>query len=263
MRLFLVAVVVCDLACGSAAYERAQGALYRLKQNLQQELVSPQCDAEQIAGRCGMLSQTQEWDAERYRDYSLGCVAANNCGAAVQQMFGYLSARYPRANGAESVSCVSKACEDGVACNTWFVLELCMLQSHNNAATAEFNSQAAIIQANYDDEAQSEADQKRRRVRAVAAGMQAFGAAMAATPRSSYAPRSPGGCTSDYACGYGQKCVKGVGQIAGFCAQAVDRIGVPTYAPPSLNSVGTGQAQCWSAAQCAIGFQCVSNHCVK
>lgn len=66
-------------------------------------------------------------------------------------------------------------------------------------------------------------------------------------------------CSSDFACRYGQKCVKEQFQMNGYCADVVDEYGNKTYDhAPDTNSVGPGDpSQCQFDTDCAIGFHCI------
>ena len=122
------------------------------------------------------------------------------------------------------------------------------------------------------EQEQREREETRRRA-AMAAALQAAGASLAAAAQAptTYTPTSPGvgavyrpsGCTSDFSCQYGWKCLKNAGSTEGKCAQAVDSFGTPTFAPPSTESVGPGHRQCWTLADCPSTFRCESGQCVK
>lgn len=84
----------------------------------------------------------------------------------------------------------------------------------------------------------------------------------------SYQPPRPAAqtaeCTSDYDCGVGRRCVKRRFSSDGFCATAVNEHGVPVYPPPRTDSIGPRiNISCEFDHQCAVGFRCVSNSCVK
>lgn len=71
------------------------------------------------------------------------------------------------------------------------------------------------------------------------------------------------GCTSDYSCGVGQVCVKGVYETTGYCAKAVDSNKIPVYSAPNSDSIGPNlNRQCYVNTDCPAGFQCVSGNCV-
>jgi hypothetical protein len=77
------------------------------------------------------------------------------------------------------------------------------------------------------------------------------------------------GCSSDYNCKYGSRCVKQQYQTLGLCAQNVTPYGVPTFAPPNPESalVG-GQGDCQWNTDCPVGFRCIkgnaiSGHCLR
>jgi hypothetical protein len=67
------------------------------------------------------------------------------------------------------------------------------------------------------------------------------------------------GCTSDFSCGIGHRCVKNNYSGQGFCAKAVDQFGTPTFDLPSTESVLAkvpGDADCHFDTECPIGFRC-------
>jgi len=64
-------------------------------------------------------------------------------------------------------------------------------------------------------------------------------------------------CYSDYGCAYGSTCVKAPYHSEGYCAQAVNEYGIPTYAAPAPGSVMPGgEGQCGFDADCPISFRC-------
>jgi hypothetical protein len=174
-------------------------------------------------------------------------------------------------------------------------LELLATKSHNEVLQAEIKKSLAEIvehkadfrrtmQGYRDDRVQlsaqqrdnevENADRKRRAVWAAALqgfaqGMQNASQTSAAT---SYAPPTAyggsGGCTSDFSCGVGKKCVKQYYNSTGVCMQAVNEYGSPSYELPALDSVGPNmpsKASCSIGTSCPIGFRCDlgSGVCVK
>ena len=68
------------------------------------------------------------------------------------------------------------------------------------------------------------------------------------------------GCTSDFDCGFGQKCVKAPYSMSGQCMEEVDRYGTKQYNPPNTNSFGTkSEGSCRFDTDCPIGFSCDRN----
>jgi hypothetical protein len=103
-----------------------------------------------------------------------------------------------------------------------------------------------------------------------AAGASAFAAGFSGArtqPQPAYAPTVPAGCSSDFSCGTGFKCVKRQYQSIGVCLQSVDDVGVPTYDLPDLDSVGpkVPSASDCDRSGCAAGFSCdlQSGTCVR
>lgn len=76
------------------------------------------------------------------------------------------------------------------------------------------------------------------------------------------------GCTSDFGCGVGYKCVKAPLKSSGVCMKSVDELGLRRYNLPSTNSVGPNldlDGQCSFDADCPIGFKCDRTYktCIK
>lgn len=75
-----------------------------------------------------------------------------------------------------------------------------------------------------------------------------------------------GGCTSDFNCGHGFKCVKALYKSHGVCMKAVDSYGAPDMLGPSMNSIGVKtMPACYLNTDCPVGFRCDANlkACVK
>jgi len=95
----------------------------------------------------------------------------------------------------------------------------------------------------------------------VAAGMNSNNANP--TPTTTY---QASGCSSDYSCGIGFKCIKEQFQSNGVCMKAVNEYGTQSYSLPDLNSVGVNLGnKCTFDADCPIGFRCDSKYkaCIK
>ena len=76
------------------------------------------------------------------------------------------------------------------------------------------------------------------------------------------------GCSSDFQCGAGNKCVKAPLQSQGRCMKAVNKYGVRTFDTPSLDSVGPNMkisGDCRFDTECPVGFRCHPKYkaCVK
>lgn len=75
------------------------------------------------------------------------------------------------------------------------------------------------------------------------------------------------GCSSDFQCSMGEKCIKKPYSNNGVCMKTVNRYGGQTYSAPSASSVRPrmGGKQCRFLTDCPIGFQCdmTYNVCVK
>lgn len=76
------------------------------------------------------------------------------------------------------------------------------------------------------------------------------------------------GCSSDFDCGMGYKCIKAPLQSSGSCMKSVDEYGAPTYDLPRTDSVGPNmniEGDCDFDTDCPIGFRCHRKYkvCVK
>ena len=75
-------------------------------------------------------------------------------------------------------------------------------------------------------------------------------------------------CTSDFNCGYGEKCVKPPLKTSGECMKTVDEHGTKTNIPKSTKSVLPNmntQGDCSFDTDCPIGFRCDRQYkaCIK
>lgn len=78
--------------------------------------------------------------------------------------------------------------------------------------------------------------------------------ASSATPYSTVAST---GCTSDFSCGMGFRCVKEHYALSGSCMKEVNQYGNPTYGAPRLESIGPNVSTgCKLLTDCPIGFTC-------
>lgn len=85
------------------------------------------------------------------------------------------------------------------------------------------------------------------------------------TPTTTY---QASGCSSDFDCGMGNKCVKEPFNNRGTCMKAVDEFGIQTFDMPSSDSIGVNMdidGDCRFDTDCPIGFKCDKKHkaCVK
>jgi len=85
------------------------------------------------------------------------------------------------------------------------------------------------------------------------------------TPKKNF---SSDGCSSDFACGVGYRCVKAPLKSTGVCLKAVDQFGIGTLGLPSLDSIGPNMklwGECMFFVDCPIGFTCDNTlkACVK
>jgi hypothetical protein len=70
-------------------------------------------------------------------------------------------------------------------------------------------------------------------------------------------------CSSDIECGPGNLCAKAELAMRGTCARAVDQSGVPTFAPPRPNSIGSGEGQCMFDTDCPVTFRCIKGSALR
>lgn len=83
---------------------------------------------------------------------------------------------------------------------------------------------------------------------------------------SSYNSGASSGCSSDYDCDNGYKCVKEQYKYNGVCMKNVNKYGTSAYSSPNSNSIGAGSSgNCSVNSDCPIGFKCDSQYkvCVK
>jgi len=131
----------------------------------------------------------------------------------------------------------------------------------------------AVQQAEIDRETEI-AENKRRFAAAMAAAGQAMansrqsGYQQPSSASTTYGTASAGGCSSDYSCGIGNRCVKENYSGTGYCAKAVNAYGVQTFDLPDMKSVFVKMPQgsdCKFDTHCPIGFSCdtKSGVCLK
>ena len=82
------------------------------------------------------------------------------------------------------------------------------------------------------------------------------------TPTATYggSESSSGGCSSDYQCGYGSRCVKAPAAGHGICLKSEDPL-----RSPSSKSIGPGSLRLGCGGLCPIGYHCDAKlqACVK
>jgi hypothetical protein len=171
-------------------------------------------------------------------------------------------------------------------------IESLAAKSHNERLLDEIKAQVAEIEGHKrefresmngmretrvqlsENQRDQEIDAAERKRRAVwAAALQGFAQGMQNASASSNSSRSsptapgssayggPSGCTSDFSCGMGNKCVKNYYNSTGVCMKAVNEYGGPSYEPPDLDSVGPNmpsKKSCTLGA-CPAGFRCDLN----
>jgi len=77
---------------------------------------------------------------------------------------------------------------------------------------------------------------------------------------------STGGCTSDFNCSVGQKCVKDYYSSSGVCMKSVNEYGIQTFDAPDTKSIGVNMEKgCLVHTDCPVGFRCAysSGACIK
>lgn len=111
-------------------------------------------------------------------------------------------------------------------------------------------------------EAQRLAREERRRDAAINAQRQAKGAVVGGSQDIT----NSNGCSSDFSCGIGFRCVKRAFETSGVCMREVDSMGLPTYGTPRSSSIDVKtKNQCMFSTDCPIGFACDPTYgaCVK
>jgi hypothetical protein len=147
-------------------------------------------------------------------------------------------------------------------------------------------STAGVCQA-YESEQEASAERGRRSRRAVAAGLSALGAGLTGAQASVDDANEPSastvqlvptptpmpslqsapsltssGCSSDYDCGMGNRCVKPNFSSRGTCMRLVNEYGGPAYDLPRIDSVSPkmpSRHDCHLLTDCPIGFRCDTN----
>ncbi|MFO0679994.1 MAG: hypothetical protein U0169_25965 [Polyangiaceae bacterium] len=185
---------------------------------------------------------------------------------------------------------VERSCADAEGqCGSLVLFELRFMELHNKSVLARYASEASSLRSRRDDalaevrrDEEREAEE-RRAVAAMLRGVSAGLAAGAARTRSSVEPTLPMTysasteadprivvCSSDFACPYGQKCIKSQFSFEGVCVQPVDESGMRVITPPASSSIGLGQeGECSFTVECRLGFRCVKlgtdlrGHCLK
>lgn len=269
-----IAVLLAVAGCADVAGEQAQIAVERLKAQALQSLVSPKCGPDVQTGTCGLLHDS------RSRPEFLRQFVAERCGgngdrACVELLYAdeqqALKQRYSMASSED----VAQRCQS-VDCSDSLTYELQWLGSHNAQVWADFQQNVQQVEADLAERRFAAAQRRRRVARAIAAGANAFAAGMSRPAPQPYTPAAynpvatPSGCSSDYSCGVGYRCIKGYGQAVGECMKSVNEYGTPTYNAPAPNSVGPGgQGECGFDTDCPVGFQCtkpagnLKGYCVR
>jgi hypothetical protein len=150
----------------------------------------------------------------------------------------------------------------------------CRIVAEELARAAQRERAERVKREQAEQERLWEAREQRRRIgAAIAAGTKAYADAMTRPQYTSapdpepYTPPAtvsdPPGCSSDYECGIGNRCVKPAGQFNGYCARTVNAYGTPVQNMPDPKSIGPGQRRCRFMTDCPIGFQCDDGQCVK
>lgn len=79
-------------------------------------------------------------------------------------------------------------------------------------------------------------------------------------PQKTYTPSVKTGCSSDFECGIGLKCIKGPLQATGQCLTPVNKFGLPQQGvmpdPNSIKINTNTKGACTFDTQCGVGFRC-------
>ncbi len=129
---------------------------------------------------------------------------------------------------------------------------------------------------------EEQGERQRRILRAIGAGLSAYGQAIQNGPTASAYTSQPSahrrrpaetqqnsrGCSSDFECGFGNVCVKSNFSASGRCMRAVNEYGSPNYSPPRTDSVMPklpNRSDCKFVTDCPPGFTCdtSSGTCVR
>lgn len=211
---------------------------------------------------------------------------------ALERCRGKVQASYSQAMGARYFKADFDWVRQELATHPDMDLEWLATKSHNERLLKEIKEQVAEIEGHKREFRESmngmretrvqlsegqrdqEIDAAERKRRAVwAAALQGLGqglqSAAASTSSSGGSPTAsassgPGGsagCTSDFSCGVGNKCVNNYYTSTGVCMKAVNAYGGPSYELPDLDSVGPNmpsKKSCTLGA-CPAGFRCDLN----
>lgn len=74
---------------------------------------------------------------------------------------------------------------------------------------------------------------------------------------------SRSGCSSDFDCGLGQKCVKPQFSSKGSCMKSVNSSGIQQFNSHQNNVGPNMNKQCTFNTDCPIGFRCSAGNCIK
>jgi hypothetical protein len=202
-------------------------------------------------------------------ELSEGCMTALKAA-----FFEKLGRRYYRATSSQ----VESRCNtEKLPCNLRSLaslqfVELLFMESHNDLAKAEHDATIQHLETQCDadvtnaEKAAQASEGASTALAAMAAGLQSFGSHLQTATTESNSPTvTPvATCASDFQCPFGSYCVKAQFAASGSCARVVNSYGGPTLAPPRIESVGPGGAQCtFTVGECPIGFQCINNHCMR
>jgi hypothetical protein len=159
-----------------------------------------------------------------------------------------------------------------------------LLQQQAEFAERQREEMKRMEEENEARQQEEETRERRRRIlRAIGAGLSAIGNAASAgaqagnttasttqpvpTPTPMPLPQgapplTSSGCSSDFDCGIGNRCVKPNFSSQGTCMRLVNEYGEPTYDLPRINSVSPkvpSRHDCKFSTDCPIGFRCDTN----
>lgn len=226
----------------------------------------------------GTAAQPLEPVADSFKERWAACQQAENVAACLEG----LRAEYSRALAARYFLADFAEVRRQLDANPDLDLEWLATKSHNEHLLKQVTEEIAELEKEKTsfrrtlngyrrDEIQSSRDERDREIESAeqenrarwAAALQGFSEGLQAASRSQSQQNqgqaySETGCTSDFACGFSQRCVKSFGHTTGVCMKAVNENGLPSLSGPSTDSVlpNLPSSKDCTARGCPAGFRC-------